>query len=139
DGRNAIFGRRTHSADPARISRGSARLLPGGYWHDEGGRLEMTSLYGVARRLRVAGYLLALFVAVGSISDIVASTWPISLHDARWRTRATTLITSAMPINLLAIFLCIAIAFLAADRRVLWFIGALCGVATVLYVGLSAE
>jgi hypothetical protein len=99
----------------------------------------MTSLYGVARRLRVAGYLLALFVAVGSISDIVASTWPISLHDARWRIGATTLITSAMPINLLAIFLCIAIAFLAADRRVLWFIGALCGVATVLYVGLSAE
>ena len=99
----------------------------------------MTSLYGVARRLRIAGYFLALFVGVSSISDIIVSTWPVSVHDARWRVGATTLITSAAPVNLLVIFVCIAIAFLAGDRRVLWLIGGLCAVASVAFLGLSAE
>ena len=99
----------------------------------------MTPLYGVARRLRLAGYLLALFVAVSSISDIIVSTWPISVHDARWRVGAATLITSAAPVNLLVIFLCVAIAFLAGDRRVLSFIGGLCAVASVAYLVLSGE
>jgi hypothetical protein len=99
----------------------------------------MTSLYGVARRLRVAGYFLALFVGVSSISDIIVPTWPISVHDARWRVCATTLITSAAPVNLLVIFVCIAIAFLAGDRRVLWLIGGACAAASVAFLGLSAE
>ena len=99
----------------------------------------MTSFYGVARRLRVAGYFLALFVAVSSISDVIVSTWPLSVHDARWRVGATTLVAGAAPVNLLAIFVCIAIAFLAGDRRVLWLIGGLCAVASVAFLGLSAE
>ena len=99
----------------------------------------MTSLYGIARRLRVAGYLLALLVAISSISDILVSTWPISVHDARWRVGATTLITSAIPLNLVAIFLCIVIAFLAANRRVLWLLAVVCAVASMVYLGLSAE
>lgn len=99
----------------------------------------MTSLYGIGRRLRLAGYLLAVFVAVSSISDIVATTWPISIHDARWRIGATTLVISAAPINLLAMFLCIAVAFLAAHRRVLWIIGGLCALASLAYLGLCTE
>ena len=99
----------------------------------------MTSLFGIARRLRVAGYLLAVFVAVSSVSDIIVATWPVSVHDARWRVGATTLITSAAPVNLLAIFLCIAIAFLAANRRVLSVIGGLCAIASLAYLVLSAE
>lgn len=99
----------------------------------------MTSLYGVARRLRLAAYLLAILVAVSSISDIAVATWPISIHDARWRIGATTLVSGATPINLLAIFLCIAVAFLSGNRRVLWGIGVLCGLAALAYVALSAE
>jgi hypothetical protein len=99
----------------------------------------MRSLYGIGRRLRLAGYLLALFVAVSSIADIIATTWPVSVHDARWRIGATTLITSAAPINLLALFLCIAIAFVAANRRMLSVIGALCALASLAYVGLGGE
>lgn len=99
----------------------------------------MTSLYGIGRRLRLAGYLLAAFVAVSSISDIIATTWPISVHDPRWRIGATTVITGAAPINLLAIFLSIAIAFLAANRRVLWALGVVCAVASLGYVGLCIE
>ena len=99
----------------------------------------MTSLYGIARRIRLAGYLLAVFVAVGSISDVIASSWPVSIHEARWRIGVTTLINGATPLNLTAIFLCIVIAFLAGNRRVLGFIGALCAVAAIVYLGLSAE
>ena len=99
----------------------------------------MTSFYGVARRLRLAGYLLALYIAVSAISDIVASSWPVAIHEARWRIGVTTLIIAATPLNLTAIFLCIAIAFLAGNRRVLWFIGSLCGAAAIVYLGLSAE
>jgi hypothetical protein len=99
----------------------------------------MTSLHGVGRRLRLAGYLLAAFVAVSSIADLIATNWPIAVHDPRWRIGATTLIISAAPINLLAIFLCIAIAFLAAHRRVLSFLGALCALASLAYLGLCVE
>ena len=99
----------------------------------------MTGLYGVARRLRLAGYLLATCIAVNAISDVVASNWPIAFHDARWRIGVTTVIAGVTPLNLVAIFLCIVIAFLAANRRVLWVIGALCAVASVVYLALSAE
>ncbi len=99
----------------------------------------MTSLFGLARRLRLAGYLLALFIAVGSLSDIVVSTWPVSIHDARWRIGATTLITAATPINLLAVFVCITIAYLAGNPRILWIIGALCALAALVYLVLCAE
>jgi hypothetical protein len=99
----------------------------------------LSALHGIARRLRFAGYLLALYIAVSSLSEIVASTWPISLHDARWRIGATTLIIGATPLNLVAVFLCIAVAFLAANRRVLWFVGALCAVASIAYLALSVE
>ena len=99
----------------------------------------MTSFYGIGRRLRLAGYLLAVFVAVSSISDIITTTWPISIHDPRWRIGATTVITGATPLNLLAVFLCTALAFMAANRRVLWFIGGVCALASLVYVGLCAE
>ncbi len=99
----------------------------------------MTGLYGFARRLRVAAYLLATYVAVSSISDVVASSWPMTFHEARWRIGVTTLIAGVTPLDLVAVFLCIAIAFLAGNRRVLWFIGALCAAATVVYLALSAE
>jgi len=99
----------------------------------------LSALHGIARRLRLAGYLLAAYIAIGSLSEIVASTWPISVHDARWRIGVTTLIIGATPLNLVAVFLCIAIAFLAANRRVLWLVGALCALASVAYLALSAE
>jgi len=99
----------------------------------------VTGLYGVARRLRVAGYLLATCIAVSSISDVVASNWPIALHEARWRIGVTTVIAGVTPLNLVAIFLCIVIAFLCANRRLLWLLGVLCAVASLFYLGLSAE
>ena len=99
----------------------------------------MTSLYGVGRRLRFAGYLLALYIALSSLSDILASSWPVAIHEARWRIGLTTLISSATPINLVAVLLTIVIAFLAGNRRVLSFVGALGALAAFAYVALSAE
>src|SRR4029078_3424251 len=63
----------------------------------------------------------------------------MSVHDPRWRIGATTVITGAAPINLLAIFLSIAIAVLAANRRVLWALGVVCAVASLVCVGLCSE
>jgi hypothetical protein len=61
------------------------------------------------------------------------------VHDARWRIGATTLVIGAAPVNLVVAFLCIAVAFLAGNRRVLWFVGAVCAVAALSYTVLSVE
>jgi hypothetical protein len=99
----------------------------------------VTSLYGVGRRLRGAAYVLAAYIATSSISDIISSSWPISINEARWRIGVTTVIAGVTPLNLVAVFLCIVVAFLAANRRVLWAIGALAAVASIVYLGLAVE
>jgi len=99
----------------------------------------LAASHGIARRLRLAAYVLVAFIAVSSFSEIIASTWPPQLHDPRWRIGVTTFVSSATPLNLLAIFICIAVAFAAGDRRVLWAIGAVCGTAALAYLLLSAE
>ena len=70
----------------------------------------------LARQIRIPAYVVTAYSAVGSILDILMSTWPVHVHDLRWRLAVESLATGATGTELLAVLLFLAFAWAAADQ-----------------------
>lgn len=67
-------------------------------------------------RLRVPAYIVATYIALGSFVDMIVSTWPVQLHDLRWRLLFEGLATTASGSEMLAVLLFLLFAWAATDR-----------------------
>lgn len=90
-------------------------------------------------RLRVPAYIVTGYMAIGSLFDIAATTWPPLLHDLRWRLAIESFSTGASGTVLLAVVVFFAFAWAAADRVGLGFGFAYCAIVGVGYLAESAS
>jgi uncharacterized membrane protein len=70
----------------------------------------------LVNRLRIPAYVVTAYVALGSLLDILLSTWPPLTSDIRWRLTFEGFITTASGSEMLAVLLFLAFAWAAADR-----------------------
>jgi hypothetical protein len=70
----------------------------------------------LVKQVRVPAYIVTAYMALGSIFDVLATTWPIQLHDMRWRLTFEGLATGASGTELLAVLLFLVFAWAAVDH-----------------------
>jgi len=70
----------------------------------------------LVKQVRVPAYIVTAYMALGSIFDVLATTWPIQLHDMRWRLAVQGMFTGASGTELLAVLLFLVFAWAAADH-----------------------
>lgn len=70
----------------------------------------------LAKRLRLPAYIVTGYMAIGSLLDIAATTWPPLLHDLRWRLAVEGFATGASGTLLLAVVAFLVVAAAATDR-----------------------
>jgi len=85
----------------------------------------------LAKQARIPAYIVTAYMALGSLFDILASTWPIHGHDLRWRLAFESLVTGASGTEMLAVLLFVVFAWAAADH-----IGLAIGFGVALVIGV---
>ena len=90
-----------------------------------------------ARRLRLPGYIVVGYMAIGSLLDVIVSTQPAQIHDVRWRLAVSTLLTGATGTELLGAVLFLALAVALADGVAMWVGFALSLLLGLAYIGLG--
>lgn len=73
-------------------------------------------LKDIAQRLRLPAYIVTAYIALGSVVDMIVSSWPAQVHDLKWRLLFEGFATTASGSELLAVLLFLAFALAAADR-----------------------
>ena len=92
----------------------------------------------LVNRLRVPAYIVTGYMAIGSLLDIAATTWPPLSHDLRWRLTIESFSTGASGTVLLAVVVFLTFAWAAADRLGLGFGFAYCAIVGAAYLAESA-
>ena len=70
----------------------------------------------LAKQVRIPAYIVTAYMALGSVLDVLITTWPVRAHDLRWRLTFDSLITGATGTELLAVLLFLAFAWAALDH-----------------------
>ena len=70
----------------------------------------------LVKQVRVPAYIVTAYMALGSIFDVLATTWPVQIHEMRWRLTFEGLATAASGTELLAVLLFVVFAWAAADH-----------------------
>ena len=70
----------------------------------------------LARQVRIPAYIIAAYMALGSILDVIFTTWPVRAHDLRWRLTFDGMVTGASGTELLAVLLFVVFAWVALDH-----------------------
>lgn len=71
----------------------------------------------LTRRLRGAGYFIAIATIFVQCTEVILRAWPFRLHSPAWRISVVSSTTSIVLTVLLMTFVLMAIAILAGDRR----------------------
>ena len=93
----------------------------------------------LVNRLRIPAYIVTAYMAVGSLIDIGATTWPPLTHDLRWRLAIESFSTGASGTVLLAVLVFLAFAWAAANRLALGIGFAYCAIVGVGYLAESVS
>ena len=70
----------------------------------------------LAKQIRIPAYVVTAYMSLGSIVDIVSTTWPVRFHDLRWRLTFDGMVTGATGTELLAVLLFLIVAWAALDN-----------------------
>jgi hypothetical protein len=88
----------------------------------------------LAKQVRIPTYIITAYMALGSVLDVLVTTWPVHAHELRWRLTFQGLITGASGTELLAVLLFLAVAWAALDNVALAVGFAYSLIAGVLYL-----
>jgi hypothetical protein len=92
----------------------------------------------LVKRLRIPVYIVTAYLVLGSIFDIMVSTWPPLLHDLKWRLAFESFLTASSGTELLGVVIFLAFAWAAADRLALGFGFVYSALAGLTYLAASA-
>lgn len=70
----------------------------------------------LAKQVRIPAYIVTAYMALGSVLDVMFTTWPVRAHDLRWRLTFDGLVTGASGTELLAVLLFVTFAWAALDH-----------------------
>jgi len=93
----------------------------------------------LVNRLRIPAYIITAYMAVGSLLDIGATTWPPLTHDLRRRLAIESFWTGPSGTVLLAVLIFLAFAWTAANRLALGIGFAYCAIVGVGYLAESVS
>lgn len=93
----------------------------------------------LVNRLRIPAYIVTGYMAIGSLLDIAATTWPPLTHDLRWRLAVESFSTGASGTVLLAVVVFLAFAWAGANRAALGVAFAYCAIVGAGYLAESAS
>jgi len=76
----------------------------------------------------------AALLFVLTFGELAVAIWPYKIHDLSWRLGVAGGFTSGAGTALIAIVFTLAIALVAGDRRVLWLVSLICGLAAAIFL-----
>lgn len=88
----------------------------------------------LAKQVRIPAYIVTAYMALGSVFDVLVTTWPVRAHELRWRLTFDGLITGATGTELLAVLLFLIFAWAAFDHVALAFGFGYALIAGILYL-----